>query len=144
MRYQIDLNQTNQYGTSNKQSMLSMIKSTSIEAEFICHENTSDFEIRLNLSPSISKIDSLNVEIVCEHPEDQIKMNRVTHGDFSSKGNGKAEWILRQLKPNVFSPVFMDQSYLIQRIPAMKRKKKRKKEQETRTTKLNTIKSENF
>lgn len=33
-------------------------------------------------------------------------MNRVTHGDFSSKGNGKAEWILRQLKPNVFSPVF--------------------------------------
>lgn len=106
MRYQIDFNKTNQNRMSDKRSTLSLLKSASIEAEFICHENTPDFEIRLNLSQSISKIDFLSVEIVSEHPDDQIKMNRATHGDFSTKGNGKAEWILRQLKPNVFSPVF--------------------------------------
>ncbi|RCK57680.1 AP-3 complex subunit mu [Candida viswanathii] len=100
MKYQIDLNKT----ATNAQK-LSIIRSTSIDTEFICHDNSSEFEIRLNLSQQISKVDFITVEIVCEQEEGQVKLNRATHGDFSTKGNGKAEWNLRQLKSGV-SPVF--------------------------------------
>ncbi|KAL6454031.1 APM3 AP-3 complex subunit mu [Candida maltosa Xu316] len=99
MKYQVDLNKI----ATNGQK-INMIKSSSIDTEFICHENSSEFEIRLNMAQSISKIDFVTVEIVCEEDK-QVKLNRVTHGDFAVKQKGKGEWNLRQLKTGV-SPVF--------------------------------------
>ena len=100
MKYQVDLNKVG----ANRQK-LHTITATSIDTEFICRENSSEFEIRLHLSQQINKIDFITVEIVCEQEQGQVKLNRVTHGDFSARGNGKAEWNLRQVKSGV-SPVF--------------------------------------
>lgn len=100
MKYQVDLNK----GSTNRQK-LHTITLTSIDTEFICREDSPEFEIRLHISQQVSKLEFIKVEIVCEQDERQVKLNRVTHGDFSSKGNGKAEWNLRLLKSGV-SPVF--------------------------------------
>ncbi|EGW30284.1 uncharacterized protein SPAPADRAFT_63131 [Spathaspora passalidarum NRRL Y-27907] len=101
MKYQIDLD--SQY-TSNSQRM-GLLKQSTIDVDFICRENSNEFEIRLHFGMQVTKVESVTVEIVCQDPEDQIKLNRITHGDFGFKGNGKGEWNLRQLKSGI-SPVF--------------------------------------
>ncbi|KAG7662462.1 uncharacterized protein J8A68_003993 [[Candida] subhashii] len=101
MKYQIDLYDQFQ---SNQQRM-GVLRQTTLDVDFKCHDNSNEFEIRLLFGNKLSKIDSITVEIVCESFDDQIKINRITHGDYRYKGHGKGEWNLRQLKSGVL-PVF--------------------------------------
>ncbi|RLV89411.1 AP-3 complex subunit mu [Spathaspora sp. JA1] len=101
MKYQIDLD--SQY-MSNSQRM-GVLKQSTIDVDLICRENSNEFEIKLHFGMQVTKVESITVEIFCEDSEDQVKLNRITHGDFGFKGNGKGEWNLRELKSGI-SPVF--------------------------------------
>jgi hypothetical protein len=101
MNYQIDLDSSNGYFglvEVDYQTGLGMMK--------------NEFEIKLFIKEDkqAAKIENLTIEIYCaaSDAEDKdkdvvdndslvtnIKTNRVTHGDFSYKGNGNAEWNLR-------------------------------------------------
>lgn len=84
------------------------------------HLNEFEFRIIALKQQSVSKIESITVEIFAyeppsskdgsEEPEHQnavsnIKTIRVTHGDFSYKGNGRGEWTITNLHTGV-QPVF--------------------------------------
>ncbi|KAI5962942.1 uncharacterized protein KGF55_002734 [Candida pseudojiufengensis] len=97
MKYQIDLNDE----SMNNKEKINLIKLNSIDTQFLIHENSSDFEIKLFPTLLINKIDSIIVEIVCENQEDQIKINRISHGDFQTKFNNKHEWSMKDLKKGV-------------------------------------------
>ena len=99
MNYQIDLDASNSYFgliEVDYQSGLGVMK--------------NEFEIRLFIKEDkqAAKIENLTLEIYCAASEGEdkdvndssvtsMKTNRVTHGDFSYKGNGKAEWNLRSV-----------------------------------------------
>lgn len=69
----------------------------------------NEFELKLIIQDNIlvKKIENLSLQIVCKYSEDDdsvkpnsitsIKLNRLTHGDFTYKGKGKAEWNLRSI-----------------------------------------------
>lgn len=93
MKYQVDLNELK----SNKEKT-SLIKLSTIDVQFSVQPNSSEFEIKLFPANMITKIDFIKVEIVCEETDDQIKVNRISHGDFQTRLSGKHEWSLKDLK----------------------------------------------
>lgn len=98
MDYSIDLNQY------PKKEQLSMIGSVNIEYNYGLGVNKNEFEIKLYLpiTKGVSKIENINLEINSNYSNlINIKSNRLTHGDFSYKGNGKGEWNLRNLSTGV-------------------------------------------
>ncbi|CAK9440229.1 uncharacterized protein LODBEIA_P43290 [Lodderomyces beijingensis] len=96
MEYQVDLNTFK----SNREKT-NLIKSSSIDVQFITNEFSSEFEIRLFPAQSINKVDYIKVHIVCADGEDQIKVNRITHGDFQTKISGSHEWSMQDVKKGV-------------------------------------------
>lgn len=96
MKYQVDLNEIK----SNKEKT-SLIKLSTIDVQFLVQPNSSEFEIKLFPANMITKIDFIIVEIVCEETDDQIKVNRISHGDFQTRLSGKHEWSLKDLKKGV-------------------------------------------
>ncbi|CCG24679.1 hypothetical protein CORT_0F04550 [Candida orthopsilosis Co 90-125] len=96
MKYQVDLNELK----SNKEKT-SLIKLSTIDVQFSVQSNSSEFEIKLFPANMITKIDFIKVEIVCEETDDQIKVNRISHGDFQTRLSGKHEWSLKDLKKGV-------------------------------------------
>ncbi|PIS57478.1 hypothetical protein CJI97_000520 [Candidozyma auris] len=119
--YQVDLDELPE---RDSRSMLGLFT-------FDCHSNLgmneSEFEIRAISSKchGVSKIDTLKIEIFAYEPSqrahmksdddaddepdsnivDSIKAIKVTHGDFRYKGNGRGEWIMKDLVPGT-QPVF--------------------------------------
>lgn len=97
MSYQIDMNSKNDHLgliDIDYQSGLGTLK--------------NEFEIKLFVKDekSVSKVENLYVEIICQEEESKdtitnIKSSRATHGDFSYKGKGRAEWNLRTVNTGI-------------------------------------------
>ncbi|KAI5962770.1 hypothetical protein KGF57_001422 [Candida theae] len=96
LKYQLDLNDLK----SNREKT-SLLKLSTIDVQFISQPDTSEFEIKLFPANMISKIDFIKVEIVCEEVGDQIKVNRISHGDFQTRLSHKHEWSLKEFKKGV-------------------------------------------
>ncbi|KAK6464887.1 Mu homology domain-containing protein [Scheffersomyces coipomensis] len=117
MKYEIDLE-----SFSDVKSKLSMLGLIEVDFQSGLGPNKNEFEIKLFIkdSKSVSKIEHLVIDIVCQDNESpeanddesndgigrddyivNIKTNRVTHGDFSYKSKGKAEWNLRTLSKGI-------------------------------------------
>lgn len=91
--------------------------------EFDCQQelgvNLNEFEVRIIVlkQQAVQRIESIKVEMIAFAPEDDerdsedgngitnIKTIRATHGDFSYKGNGRGEWIIKNLSTGN-QPVF--------------------------------------
>lgn len=101
MTYTIDLNQF------DNKNQLSMLGCVNVEYNYGLGANKNDFEIKLNvpIKKGVNKIENLSVEVFTNYPVNTIKSNRLTHGDFSYKGDGKAEWNLRTISTGV-TPIF--------------------------------------
>ncbi|CAD1813727.1 Adaptor complexes medium subunit family protein [Candida parapsilosis] len=96
MKYQFDLNELK----SNREKT-SLIKLSTIDVQFSIEPNSSEFEIKLFPANMITKVDFIKVEIVCEDVDDQVKINRISHGDFQTCVSGKHEWSNKDLKKGV-------------------------------------------
>lgn len=101
MTYTIDMNQF------DHKNQMSMLGSVNVEYNYGLGANKNDFEIKLNIpiKKGVSKIENLTVEVFTNYPVNTIKSNRLTHGDFSYKGDGRAEWNLRSVSTGV-TPIF--------------------------------------
>ncbi|KAI5956720.1 hypothetical protein KGF54_000337 [Candida jiufengensis] len=102
MKYQIDLCDDS---TTNKEK-INLLKLNCIDTQFLVHDNSTDFEIKLFPALMINKIESITVEIVCEDQEDQIKVSRISHGDFQTRINNKHEWSMKDLKKGVIPMLY--------------------------------------
>ncbi|KAI5968522.1 hypothetical protein CANMA_002267 [Candida margitis] len=96
MKYQIDLNELK----SNREKT-SLLKLSTIDVQFLVEPQSSEFEIKLFPANMITKIDYIKVEIVCEDANDQVKVNRISYGDFQTRLSGKHEWCIKDLKKGV-------------------------------------------
>ncbi|KAK6202581.1 Mu homology domain-containing protein [Scheffersomyces amazonensis] len=124
MQYQIDLDTF-----PDRKSKLGLLGIVTVDFQSGLGVNQNEFEIKLLVKDikSVSKIENLVIEVVCasadtekrnkngdgqidEDDDDNrakenavvnIKASRVTHGDFSYKGNGRGEWNLRSLSPGL-------------------------------------------
>lgn len=96
MKYQVDLNEL-----QRNREKTSLLKLSTIDVQFLVQPNSSEFEIKLFPANMITKIDFIKVEIVCQEPDEQVKVNRISHGDFQTRLSGKHEWSLKDLKKGV-------------------------------------------
>lgn len=65
--------------------------------------NKNEFEVKLLIKDykSVSKLENLVLEINVDKSVTSIKANRLTHGDFQFKGDGKGEWNLRHIATGI-------------------------------------------
>lgn len=128
MTYQIDLDNL------NRREQKEMMGIVDIDYQHGLGTNQNEFEIRLfiNGNASTSKIENLSIEIHCASgnqdnssnvDEDShqgtsvsnIRVSRITHGDFSFKGSGKGEWNLRSIstgtQPMIHGTIISDGSF---------------------------------
>lgn len=112
MTYEIDLN------TQTQKNALNMLGLFEFDLKDHLGINQNEFEARILIlkSHGIQKIDKLQLDIFTQERHtsefseeasnsneeenvivDSIKSIKVTHGDFRYKGDGKAEWILKDL-----------------------------------------------
>ena len=96
MKYDVDLNQMLSY-----KEKMNLIKLGTIDVQFLTNESSSDFEIKIFPAQMINKVEFVKIKIVCADSNDQVKVNRITHGDFQNKINRKHEWSIRDIKKNV-------------------------------------------
>ncbi|KAF3989713.1 hypothetical protein FT663_02539 [Candidozyma haemuli var. vulneris] len=122
MSYQVDLDNLPQ------KKSLSMLGLPEFDCQSGLGINENEFEVRVITSKhhGISKIDAIKLEVfafeqnvslltggeVSDDDENEsnnmvntIKSIKVTHGDFRYKGEGKGEWVMKDLVPGV-QPVF--------------------------------------
>lgn len=106
MSYQIDLD------SMHKKDQLNMLGLIAVDYASGLGTNKNEFEIRLIIQnvKTVSKIENLTVEIVCDTSDEDsdeesavtnIKASRITHGDLSFKGHGRAEWNLRNISSGI-------------------------------------------
>lgn len=108
MTYQVDLDSLPE---KTQMNMLGLV-------EFDCQQglglHQNEFEIRaiVQKNVAVARLENLLVEVYAPNEEDSeagrvknIKLIRVTHGDFRYKGDGKGEWTIRNLTTGT-QPVF--------------------------------------
>lgn len=102
MTYQVDLENFNK---KVQQEMLGLLD-IDYQVELGPLKNEFEIKILLKSHKSVSKLENLIIEVnssslINDLTSDSnilnVKSNRLTHGDFQYKGNGKAEWNLRNL-----------------------------------------------
>lgn len=116
MTYMVDLD------TLPEKTLLKMLGLLEFDCQQELGLNHNEFELRIIALKlhSVSKIESISVEMFAHVPTTSnniaknenesndvtnIKTIRVTHGDFSYKGNGKGEWTIKNLSTGN-QPVF--------------------------------------
>lgn len=98
MSYYIDLDK---FSKTDQMSMMGLV---TVDFNYGLGTNKNEFEIKLHLpvTKGVSKIENLCVKIEANYSNlIAIKSSRSTHGDFSYKGDGKAEWNLRSISTGI-------------------------------------------
>lgn len=93
-----------------EKTQLNMLGPLEFDCQLELGINLNEFEVRIIVlkQQAVQRIESITVEMIAFAPEDErdsddangvtnIKTIRATHGDFSYKGSGRGEWIIRNL-----------------------------------------------
>lgn len=100
MNYTIDLDQC---PVSKVQRSLGLITADFKEG-LGPKKNEFEITLTLNLYKNVSKVDNLKVSIKTSQDEN-LKILRLSHGDFQTKSNGKFEWVFDQQTSLGINPV---------------------------------------
>lgn len=96
MTYEIDLSEVPK---NRQRTMLGLVE---LECQHGLGVASSEFEVRVVVlnHHAVQSIESISVEVVCEESggaDLMIRALKTSHGDFRYKGNGRGEWVMKNV-----------------------------------------------